>query len=519
MKRFSLALSALVLISCADQQSSLNKLNGQIAKGQFREQLSLSTPGQLTVVDERNTPVPNANVLIGQSPGNPFPGNSLTTDASGQIHMPDNFKSEMPMTIQAEGYITQTYLHFSPTATIAQLRKKEGAKQIEVKGNTTNFTGVVNGDGKIDFGLVIPSMTKSQLLAFDLSTVLSPESDPISIAGRDIQIPSNITLPEQSETYIIIPVSLNKPQYRSYVRDPGSHHFTGVHGWFPMKQVVDAIRGGKSFFEVINYFQFTSVGGRDIGADDAVASQDINVNQSPMDTSINIRAPAFDASKVMLSLALANNNGQLAVTDLKRLNPNQAMTLKGSSQLGTRGVLSALMNSSSVNSVIEDVGANDLIALDRSLNHMFSLTPSVDASPNFRQLSFVFQNQGEGAPTFMPLVAAPQLSNGVLQLQAPSLPAGLRVLGTYIVYSDILPGNGGSVKSETRTRLWELWQDGWVNTVNLPAVTFDKVAGHTYRWEVLYLATNNPNVDMTSDGSVFNVDAITHVSRNAVNVQ
>jgi len=286
-----------------------------------------------------------------------------------------------------------------------------------------------------------------------------------------------------------------------------------------MKQVVDAIRGGKSFFDVINYFQFTSIGGRDLGADDVLSVQDINVNQSPMDATINIHAPAFESSKVMLSLALAQNNGKLAVTDLKRLNPNQSMVLKSSNALGTRGVLSALMNSSSVDAAPEPAGANDFIALDHGLNHMFSLIPNMTASPNFRQLSFVFQNQGDGTPAFMPLIAAPQVSNGVLQLQAPTLPAGLRVLGTYIVYSDILPGNGGSVKSETRTRLWELWQDGWVNTVNLPAVTFDKTSGHTYRWEVLYLATSNPNVEATTDGSVFNVDAITHVSRNAVNVQ
>lgn len=517
MNRFLIALSALMLISCADRQNSLPKLAGHVASD---EQLGLATPGQLTVVDDHNTPVPNATVMIGQSPGNPFPGNTLVTDASGQIRMPDNFKSEMPMTIQAKGYITQTYLRFSPTSTIAQLRKKESAKKLEVQGNTTNFSGLVDGDGKIDFGLVIPSLTKSQMLAFDLSTVLSPENDQISVGGRDSQIPSNITLPEQSETYIIIPVELNKPQYRAFVRDPGQHHFSAMHGWFPMKQVINDLRNGKSFFDVINYFQFTSMGARDVKTgEENISGQDINVNQMTMDASIAAHAPRFDGSKVMLSLALADHNGQLTVTDLKRLTPGQSMTLKSSSKLGTHRLLSALMNSSSTDGLTGPVSANDLLPIDLNMNHVFSLIPGFAAAPNFRQLSFVFQNEGEGAPTFMPLVSAPVVNGNVIQLQAPTLPAGLRVLGTYLVYSDVLPSGSGSVKSETRTRLWELWNDGWMNTVNLPTVTFDKVAGHTYRWEVLYLATSNSNVETTTDGSAINVDAITHVSRNAVNVQ
>jgi hypothetical protein len=516
MKRISLILGVFLLTSCADRQNALSNLGIQVAQGSVSAQLALSEPGKLTVVDEGNKPVPNATVLIGQSAGNPFEGNVAVTDASGQIHMPSNFKSELPMTVSADGYITQTYLRFAPTGTLAQLHKKEGANRIEVRGTTTNFSGVVDGDGKIDFGLVIPSMTKTQLLAFDLSSVLSPENDTITIMGRDVNIPSNLTLPEQSESYdIIIPVNLNKPTYRSFLREGGSRHFSGVHGWFPLKKVVDDIRGGKSFFDVINSFQFTTMGSRDVAATESINGQDINVNQMAMDASFPVRAPAFDTSKVMLSLAMAEDNGRLTVTDLKRLNPKQTLQLKSSSRLSSRRMLSALVNNNRTDASPAPVNPGTLLPIDGSA--LFSAIPNLVASPNFQQLSFVFQNEGDGAPTFLPMVSAPSMSGNVVQLQAPQLPAGLRVLGTYLVYSEILPSNGGSVKSETRTRLWELWNDGWVNTVTLPEVSFAKTPGRTYRWEVMFLATSNSSDEVTTDGSALNVNNITHVSRNALN--
>jgi hypothetical protein len=516
MKRAFLACS-LLLVSCADRQSSLKQLGGQGLSDSI-SQFDLAEPGKLTIVNENNTPVPNATVMIGNKPGDPFEGNVMTTDASGQIHMPPNFKSELPMTVTATDYIPQTYLRFSPNGSLAKLHKKEGATRVEIKGTTNNYNGVVDGDGKVDFSMVIPAMSRSQLLAFDLSSVMSPENDTISIAGKTIQIPSNLALPEQSETYdIIVPVNLNKPDYRSYVRDGGSSHLTAVHGWFPLKKVVDDIRAGKSIFDVINQFQFVSMGSKDVNASANVTGQDINVSQSAMDATFKATAPIFDNTKVMLSLAMAEDNGRMTVTDLKRLTSKQTVNLKGSSQLSIRHMLSALMNNSSVDTPATEMGPENLLSLESQARLMFSLVTD-SATPNFKQLSFTFQNEGDGAPTFMPLIAAPTINNGVLQLQSPALPSGMSVLGTYLVYSDILPSNGGTVKSETRTRLWELWHEGWINTVALPEVTFAKTPGHTYRWEVMFFATTKTNVEMATDGSAVNINDITHVTRNALNV-
>lgn len=522
MKRISLVCIFLMLNSCAERQNSLAQLGGQVPSGSTIQQMDLAEPGRLVIVDDSNTPVPNANVLIGQAPGNPFEGNNLKTDSSGQVHMPPNFKSDLPMTISAEGYVTQTYLRFSPNSTMARLHKKETATRVEVKGTTTNFTNVNDGDGKIDFGLVIPSLSKSQLLAFDLSTVLSPEVDVISIAGKEFQLPSNISLPEQHEMYkIVIPVDLDKPTYRTPLRESGTRHFNAVRGWFPMTKVIDDLRAGKSVFDVINSFTFTTMGSRDVTANADISGQDIDVSQTAMDAEFATKAPSFDKSKAMLSLAMAEENGRFTVTDLKRLNSGQTMNLKGSSKMKSRQMLSALMENTSRGPAIAPagLGANDLLNVLPDADKMFALATEAAAYPNFRQLSFAFLSEGEPAPTFMPLVTAPTVNKNVVQLQVPALPAGLRVVGTYVVFSDIVPGAGDKVKAEIRTRLWEIWNEGWTNTLTLPEVTFAKVPGHTYRWEVMFLASNKSSLEAPTDGWALNIDGITHVTRNAINVQ
>ncbi len=115
-----------------------------------------------------------------------------------------------------------------------------------------------NYDDKLDFGLVIPTLSKEQVLDFSLSSVLSSKTDVIRAAGQRINIPSNVSLPRQSERYFIT-IRINKPSFRLPVLSEELPETVAVlEGSMPFRDTVDTLRSGSPLFSVINSFTFKS---------------------------------------------------------------------------------------------------------------------------------------------------------------------------------------------------------------------------------------------------------------------
>ncbi|NJL25070.1 MAG: hypothetical protein HC902_07785 [Calothrix sp. SM1_5_4] len=252
-----------------------------------------------------------------------------------------DWKASLPITIQAPDYITQTLPDADPGQHVFHLVQKEKEREYEIKGDTTDY-GRLLTDGKVDFGLVIPAISREQMLAFDVSSVISPRNDQISIIGNTVDIPSNIALPQQTESYIL-PISLNKPGYRTYVRNPGQYRLSITHGQFPLQRVVNDIRAGKSMFELINYFDFKQAGLKVVDVNDDLAGVDLAVNQHQFNSAVNVKAPTLENNQVMISLSLVEQNDRFFPTDLKRLTSDQAMNLKSLNDLGPTSVLSMIV--------------------------------------------------------------------------------------------------------------------------------------------------------------------------------
>src|SRR5690606_27028720 len=102
-------------------------------------------------------------------------------------------------------------------------------------------------------------MSKAELLAFDINKVISTDVDKISAGGRDMSIPSNISLPKQTERYLFFSITLDKNPFRIYFDSPGPQKIVALKGRFPFKKVVDELRSEKNFIDLIN--QFTIDGG------------------------------------------------------------------------------------------------------------------------------------------------------------------------------------------------------------------------------------------------------------------
>ena len=118
----------------------------------------------------------------------------------------------------------------------------------EIAGTTTNYSNIKDKDGVVDFSLVIPAMTVDELMNFELSRIVSPENDTLNILSKELQVPSNLSLPRQVESYFLS-FTLDKPEFRSYVREMGQYNLYALQGTFPLKKVIDGIQAGQSLFE------------------------------------------------------------------------------------------------------------------------------------------------------------------------------------------------------------------------------------------------------------------------------
>jgi hypothetical protein len=513
--RIAMAIGLLSILSCAEQQSSYSRmLEHQQAQGAWTEQLQVTSTEHLKIVDDQLVPIVGASVLIGLAPGNPFPDNVVLTDASGQIDLPIGWKTELPVTVQAPGFITLTYPHFSPSERILKLHKKEIQTKIEIKGENTGFGRLIDNDGKVDFGLTMADFDRTQMLSFDLSNVMSSDMDSMTILGKNLEIPSNITLPDQKESYIFFTIELNKPEYRNFVRSTGDFHFSSIHGWFSLQKVINDVRSGKSFYDLINSFQFTSTGSRDISVSGDLAGQDINLGETALDKRFSVTAPEFPSTNMMMSFALQERNGRFSPIDLKKVGSGETVSLKTSSKLASVYSLSLLLNNSSP-APSHALSSQDLLSIKSNFFGLFNVL-SQSITQDFSQLSYALQKAGSPSPAFLPLIPKPTVANDEIKLVAPELPANLHSIATLVVYADILPGTDDSVHAEVRTRLWELRTDGWVSSIPLPQIEFQKIPGHTYRWEAYFLAQDASEMNLAEG---LDSNTITHVSRNSINVQ
>ncbi len=480
---------------------------------------AVSAADSLRVVDQNNQPVANATILLGFEPGNPFPGNVLKTAADGSAGVPGDWKAALPVTVQAAGFITTTLPVMMPGEHMITVSKVDGAVQMEIKGTTTGFGRLIT-DGKVDFGMVIPAMSRESMLSFDISSVISPQNDTIEIIGNAVDIPSNVTLPNQEETYIF-PITLDKPDYRVYVREPGNYQMFVMHGQFPLQRVVNDIRAGKSIFEVINHFTFLEAGQKSVTVTGNIKNVDLSVNQTPFNSTVALKAPAFPADKVMVSLALSEKSGFYVPTDLKRLTPNQAMNLKSNASLGGGSVLSLLLDAPTTTVITRlEQALKDLNPLEKFTRPFAQEDPVAANNYNFNKLSFAFTpaTGGTVSPQFLPLVAAPTMSGNVIKVSVPAINAGLTPAAMYMVMSEIETLGTGTVKSERRTRLWEVWSPGWTTQVELPKIAFTKNPKFKYRWEVLFLARPSNFVFEAAPTDRVDLNTVTHVTRNAMDL-
>ncbi|MFW1424780.1 hypothetical protein ACEWAS_22940, partial [Vibrio parahaemolyticus] len=83
---------------------------------------------------------------------------------------------------------------------------------------------------------------------------------------------------------------------------------------------MDDISGGKSFYEVINYFKLESFGNITSHVIENTGNQDVPVSTTALNKVFSVRAPNVGSSQTMLSFSLEERGGEFFTLDFKRAN-------------------------------------------------------------------------------------------------------------------------------------------------------------------------------------------------------
>jgi len=205
---------------------------------------------------------------------------------------------------------------------VLDLQERTGA----LAGSVAGFN-VRNGDDKLDFGLVIPTLTKEQVMDFSLSYMLSAETSVIRAAGQRINVPSNLSLPRQSERYSFFNIRINKPEFKLPIATATlPPKVVVLEGSFPFANTVDSLRSGLPLFAVINSFDFKSYSQQSItNVDEPLA---LKVGENTVDgAALEFVSPlGEDDEFVTLGLSMASQN--TFTEDVTRYFPIDVKTLE-----------------------------------------------------------------------------------------------------------------------------------------------------------------------------------------------
>jgi len=467
------ALALIFTIGCSDKDSerrtpkALPQQLEQVVGLVFNSDLKYQN--QIKVTDSFGSPISGAQILIGQSADQPFIGNFITTDENGVVAVPAEWNNAQSVTINAQGYVRRTYLNQSPSGQQFSLNKKSVTEKPELNGITTGYN-IKDKDGIVDAALVVPAFTKQNLFNFSIDTFVSPVSDTMTVVGRTVEIPSNISLPKQKESYFL-PVTLDKPKYRMFFNDFGPQTVVAIKAQLPLRKMVDDFQNKKPFYEMVNNMSIQGGAIRKVNLQSATQTLDIPVNELLFNQPRSMKAPQFAADQYLMTVSVSEYDSEFVPTDIKNVLP------------GTVNKLNLPINAKA-----------SLLAVMMPKDQKI-----------VGQLSANLANFTEGyEPSLLSYISKPTVTNvtNVKVETALSLPVGLENLGTIARLSQISK-NG---KVEVSTPIWEVYStESWINQFDVPAWPSEAipVAG-SKRWEVAFVAgTDNQVTHLTHNQTDF----------------
>ncbi|MFN7903881.1 MAG: hypothetical protein ACK5P5_01735 [Pseudobdellovibrionaceae bacterium] len=435
----------------------------------------------IEVVDEKGQPL-QAKILIGDKLGSPFPNNFISTAANGKLNIPAEWTSAQPVTIDVPGYVRVTQLDQEPATFRVVLRKQNPALNIELTGNTTGFQTKDNDD-KADFGIVLSTIKKSDILAFSMSALVSPQTDAVSVAVTTINLPSNMVLPQQKEKYSFVTVNVNKPKYRSYFSEQGPKTVFLARATAPFKKAADAGQNKAPVYEIINLISITGGQIKQVSLTSDKTVMDMNAGEFTFTNKLNYRAPQMPSNQVVLAVSAAELENGFLPADVRSANSGESLSLNAFANTPAQmRFLSVLKNKN-------------------------EFDPKVAGADRF---SAGLQNANMSAEVqLLPLLADPEVVNPQVFNFTPPNSGALNPLA-----STVLISNENEAKRAS-TPVWEVRARGWIKTLALPQFPQSAVREElaaTGKVEMSFLASSG-NVQAQSWDEV--IQSTTHVTHSS----
>lgn len=473
-------ITSLLFFGCS--QNRKDDFKTHIAR--FLWSSAISEQPIIKVLNQYGEPLAQAQILVGLNEGSPFKGNYLITDNLGTAKVPNAWSTPEHVTVDATGYIRQTLLNQNPGDITIKMNSAYLTSPAEVKGAVTSLP-IVNGDKMIDFALVMSAMTKADLLNFDLNALISPYSDAFTIAGQKADVPSNISLPTQKESYFFN-LTISKPIYRMVTPTLGPKRFFAVRGQFLFKAVIDELRSGKQFYELLNYFSIQGGGMRDVTLLNSKTNLDIPGNELSFNSKLKVQPASANADEVLILVAVSDIANSLVPTDIKRVTNN-----------GSASLTSLANKPAYVVQVIKKQA-------ELNANKTNSDRTSVAISPYSENTKM----------DLLPLVDNPSMTNSngfLITLPALPLKAGIHGLAVSAIISDLSEIQNGTDKVTHINRRWEIIGLGWSEKIQLPNWPLTNRTAKT-RLEINYLGSTSEQI-APLEGII---DAATHVTHASV---
>ena len=484
-KFFALAIISGLALGCADKKDNKPKPDS-LTGGIYSHALD-ATPGiktAITVADQDGKAIAGAKVLIGMGLNNPFQGNLVVTDANGAAALPAGWTTQQPVTVHADGYVRVTYFGQNPGGIAFKMKKLAQPPKYELTGTTTGHT-IVDNDGFVDFGMTISALTRSDILAFDLSRVISFKADKINFAGGSYNIPSNFSIPKQKESYVV-PVSIEKPTYRLFFGEKDTYRIFAAKARFPFKDVLEELQNNSEFYELVNYFTISGGVVRDVNITGDKTLLDLPIAELTFNGKTSFKTPALGANEVVVTVAVANLNDYMIPTDFKKMAANQTVSLS--------------TNAASPTSVISVLKRADEFTKEGSDHFSAVLLPATS---------------GTMAPQYLPMIGLPQVSGNIVKFQKPRTISGVNALATVSIYSEVkdVPWGTTDKRLSFVNRLWEVYSPSWVDQIELPVWPTGSPQPTKKMWEVSYVGSQ---LKQSTEMGQAVIDAATHVTHSSV---
>lgn len=433
---------------------------------------------QVVVVDELGKGVSGATVQLGVRPGVPFSGNVLKTDARGMVEagaaeLWARDWNEIPVTVEAPGFIRSTVYGISREENRIVLSRARSMGKTELIGKTTGY-GRLSSNGTLDVSLVFPSVLEKDLGRLELTSLIGAGVDRVSVYGQDLELPENLSVPQQTETFMgFIPVTLDKLQYRVRFPFEGDLGVSAVRAQFDFKKTVGDLRDGKSFFDIINRFQFRSMATRNLALKPGVQAIDLPIDETKLVPKIAVLGAGIPKGYAMIAIAAQGKGGRFSVSDVKRLLPGEKQTLM---------------------TVDRPSAAIDTVRVVRSLKK-YQPSRTDFSGYDYEEMSSVvspmtFSPATASAPTvqFLEFLKPVTTSGRSVHLDAPTAAGGVTIVKGRLLLSAVKPVSSGSLWLVEKAPIWEFRFRGARSRIDLPSFGSDPWASKgRYRWEHEYV--------------------------------